>query len=262
MPFGHTNAPASFQSLMNDIFSDFMRKFVLVFFDDILIYSSDLQQHLIHLQLVFYTLKKHQLFIRRKKCTFATDNVEYLGHIISKNGVAADDRKVEAMKQWPTPATPRALRGFLGLTGYYRRFLRGYGSIAKPLTQLLKKGAFRWDQRAEAAFLQLKEAMSNTPVLAMPDFSKPFTVETDASHHGIGAVLMQEGQPLAFLSKALSPKHLGLSTYEKELLAVIMATQKWRTYLLGQKFIIKTDHEALKHFMEQKLTTILQQKWL
>lgn len=115
---------------------------------------------------------------------------------------------------------------------------------------------------AEAAFLQLKEAMSNTPILAMPDFSKPFVVETDASYHGIGAVLMQEGQSLAFLSKALSSKHLGLSTYEKELLAVIMATQKWRTYLLGQKFIIKIDHEALKHFMEQKLTTILQQKWL
>lgn len=262
MPFGLTNAPASFQALMNDVFTDYMRKFVLVFFDDILIYSPDMEKHVQHLQLVFEALRKHQLFIRKKKCSFAAESVEYLGHVVSRNGVAADEKKIQAMLQWPTPTTPRALRGFLGLTGYYRRFVRGYGQIAKPLTQLLKKGAFKWDQESDLAFNQLKKAMSTTPVLAMPDFSRPFTVETDASYTGIGAVLMQDGQPLAYLSKALSSKHLGLSTYEKELLAVIMATQKWRTYLLGQKFIIKTDHEALKHFMEQKLTTILQQKWL
>lgn len=182
--------------------------------------------HKQHLQLVFEVLRKHQLFIRQKKCEFANDTVEYLGHIVSKEGVSANSKKIHAMVDWTKPANIKALRGFLGLTGYYRRFVRGYGIISKPLTQLLKKGAFNWDTSADAAFEKLKSAMSTTPVLAMPNFDKPFVVESDASYHGIGAVLMQEGQPIAYLSKALSPKHLGLSTYEKELLEIIMATQK------------------------------------
>ena len=166
------------------------------------------------------------------------------------------------MTSWPVPQTLKALRGFLGLTGYYRRFLAHYGVISRPLTQLLKKGAFKWNPEAELSFNQLKSAMSSTPVLAIPDFYKPFILETDACYNGVGAVLMQEGKPIAFLSKVLANRHLGLSTYEKELMAIIMTVQKWRYYLLGHKYVIKTDHEALKHLMEQKLTTLLQHKWL
>lgn len=205
-------------------------------------------------------LRSNRLFVKKSKCEFAKANIEYLGHIISVKGVEADKEKIKAMENWPTPRNLKALRGFLGLTGYYRRFVAHYGTISKPLTQLLKKGAWGWNNDVEAAFKKLKEAMMNTHVLALPDFQKSFVLETDACYNGVGAVLMQEERPLAYLSKHLANKHLGLSTYEKELLAIIMAVQKWRYYLLGHKFIIKTDHEALKYLMEQKLTTMLQHK--
>lgn len=262
MPFGLTNAPASFQGLMNDVFKEHLRKFVLVFFDDILIYSKSMKEHEQHLKTVFEILKSHRLFVKKSKCEFGSEKVEYLGHVISAEGVAADYSKIQAMVEWPKPTNIKALRAFLGLTGYYRRFVRNYGVISRPLTQLLKKGAYSWDEEANIAFEALKRAMTNTPVLALPDFSKPFIIETDACKNGVGAVMMQEGKPIAFMSKALSAKHLGMSTYEKELMAVIIAVQKWRSYLLGHQFIIKTDHEALKYIMEQRLTTGLQQKWL
>lgn len=262
MPFGLTKAPATFQCLMNEIFAPILRKFVLVFFDDILVYSPTLEAHKEHLKEVLRILQQNQLFVKESKCTFAQRQVEYSGHIISERGVEADARKVEAMRQWPNPKCLKSLRGFLGPTGYYKRFVPHYGVISKPLTSLLKKGAFKWSEEAEKAFNKLKDALANTPVLTMPDFSKPFVLETDACKNGVGAVLMQEGKPIAYMSKSLSQRHLGLSTYEKELLAIVMAVKKWRNYLLGHKFIIKTDHEALKYFMEQKLTTLVQQKWV
>lgn len=166
------------------------------------------------------------------------------------------------MVNWPITTTVKALRGFLGLTSSNRRFVKNYGVICKPLTSLLKKGQFDWDEEATTAFNELKHAMTTTLVLALPDLQKPFVLETDACGTGIGAVLMQDSRPLAYLSKALAPKHLGLSTYEKELLAVIEAIKKRRSYLLGNHFKIKTDHQSLKFFMEQRLTTLLQQKWL
>lgn len=262
MPFGLTNAPASFQGLMNEVFKDYLRKFVLVFFDDILIYSKTEKEHQEHLRTVFELLRRNKLYVKESKCEFGKKQVEYLGHVISSQGVAADFTKIKAMIEWPTPRNIKALRGFLGLTGYYRRFVKNYGVISKPLTQLLKKGGFMWSEEAEDSFQQLKKAMTETPVLALPDFGKTFVIETDACRNGVGAVMMQDNRPIAYMSKALSPKHLGLSTYEKEMLAVIMAVQKWREYLLGHQFIIRTDHEAIKYIMEQKITTGLQQKWL
>lgn len=150
----------------------------------------------------------------------------------------------------------------MGLTGYYRRFVQHYGIIAKPLTALLQKNNFHWTAAAEAAFQQLKEALIQIPTLALPNFSQPFIVETDACHSGVGAVLLQGKQPLAFLSKALPPTKLGLSTYEKELWALIFAINKWRYYLYGRPFTIRTDHQSLKFLLDQRLTTFLQQKWL
>lgn len=250
MPFGLTNAPATFQCLMNTILEPFLRKFVLVFLDDILIYSPSLEQHTSHLQQVFYQLRAHKLFMKLSKCSFGQTSLNYLGHIISQKGVATDPTKTEAMLNWPTPTTITELRGFLGLTGYYRKFIRGYGIIARPLTNLLRKKQFQWTHSATMAFQQLKEAMVRAPVLAIPDFGQQFIVETDACEVGIGAVLLQRDQPIAFLSKALGPAHQNLSIYEKEFLALIMAVERWRQYLQRQEFIIKTDHHSLSYLTE------------
>jgi hypothetical protein len=196
------------------------------------------------------------------KCHFGCQEVEYLGHIISDEGVKADPSKIEAMLNWPVPHTIKALRGFLGLTEYYRKFVKGYGGIAAPLTNLLRKNSFKWNEEAEHAFNSLKEAMTTPPVLGLPNFSKPFVIECDASGGGIGAVLMQSGQPLAYLSQGLKGKNLSLSTYEKELIALVMAIRKWRHYLLGQNFKVRTDQQALKYLLEQMIGTPAQQKWV
>ncbi|KAF5784342.1 putative nucleotidyltransferase, Ribonuclease H [Helianthus annuus] len=262
MPFGLTNAPATFQSLMNQIFKQFMRKFVLVFFDDILVYSKDLNQHIDHLKSVLQVLRQQKLYAKKSKCSFAGQQIEYLGHIISKKGVVTDPHKIEAVANWSVPTTVKQLRGFLGLAGYDRKFIRSFGIIAKPLTELLKKEAFLWNESAQQSFEQLKAALCEAPVLALPDLSKIFVVETDASSKGIGAVLLQEGHPLAFFSKALSSRQIALSVYEKELLAIIMAVKPWHYYLVSKPFVIRTDQKSLKHLLTQKITTPLQHSWL
>lgn len=166
------------------------------------------------------------------KYSFAQPHIEYLGHVISKQGVATDASKTSAMRAWPTPTNVTQLRGFLGLTGYYRKFIPRYGIIAKPLTQLLTKKGFAWTEQAQAAFELLKDAMMNTPVLALPDFSRPFSIETDACDTGVGAVPVRV-------------RNQRLSIYEKEFLAVIMVIDKWRTYLQRAPFVIVKDHKSL-----------------
>jgi hypothetical protein len=261
MPFGLTNAPATFQSLMNSIFSELLRKCVLVFVDDILIYSRTLEEHIDHLRSVFQLLIKNQLIVKKSKCSFACQELEYLGHIVGSSGVATDSSKLTAIQQWPVPKTVKALRGFLGLTGYYRKFVKHYGILAQPLTHLLKKGLlFQWGSHHQQAFEVLKKAMITTPVLALPDFTKPFILETDACNTGVGAVLMQTNHPVAYMSKALSARNQTLSAYEKECLAILMAIDKWRPYLQHQPFIIRTDHKSLLHLVDQRLHTPLQHK--
>jgi hypothetical protein len=262
MPFGLTNAPASFQSLMNHVFQPFLRKFVIVFFDDLLVYSHSIQDHYIHLRLIFQAIRDNHLFLNKSKCHFALPKVEYLGHFITQEGVSTDPVKIKAVSSWPIPQNLKQLRGFLGLAGYYRRFVKDFGKLAKPLTDLLKKDSFIWSDVATTAFLTLKDALISAPVLSLPDFSKKFIVETDASGKGIGAVLMQDHHPIAYISKSLGPKQQAMSVYERELLAIVYAVQKWGSYLSHAPFIIRTDQKSIKYMLDQKLNTPFQQVWV
>lgn len=211
---------------------------------------------------MFDTLLKGKFFLKASKCLFAQRQLEYLGHIVSHQGVEPEPSKIRAMVEWPIPSTIKALRGFLGLTGFYRKFIQGYASIAAPLTALLRKDSFVWNIDAQSAFEKLKEAMTKAPVLALPDFLKPFTLETDASGTAMGAVLMQNHHPIAFFSKPFCPRLLCASTYVRELHAITTAVQKWRQYLLGHPFVILTDHKSLKELMSQVIQTPEQQVYL
>jgi hypothetical protein len=209
---------------------------------------------------VLLKLREAQLYAKLSKCEFGKTSIHYLGHIISDAGVSTDPEKTLVMKNWPVPKNKTELRGFLGLTWYYRKFVRSYGIISKPLTQFLSKKGFEWNEQADYAFQTLKEAMINTPVLALPDFSIPFVMETDACDTGVGAVLMQKGHPIAYMSKALGIMNRKLSVYEKEFMAVMLAVDKWRQYLQRGPFLILTDHKSLCTLSDHHLTTDLQRK--
>jgi hypothetical protein len=234
----------------------------LVFFDDILIFSKNEDSHINYLQLALEVLRSHKLFAKKSKCRFGCKEVDHFGHIISKSGVGADLGKIKAMVECPVPTNIKALRGYLELTVYYIKFIKGYGSFAAPLIAMLKKNAFHWDATAREAFQKLKATVTEAPVLALPNFAQPFVIECNASGLGIGAVLMHEGKPIAYLSKALKGMALLMSTYEKELFALVTAIQKWRPYLLGQSFVVKTNQQSLKFLLEQKVGTHFQQKWI
>ena len=262
MPFGLTNAPSTFQATMNQLFASFLHKFVIVFFYDILVYSSSLADHVYHLEQVLMRLQSHQFSAKLSKCLFCQETIAYLGHIVSAHGVQADPKKITAMVDWPLPKTVKQLRGFLGLTGYYRRFIQGYATIAAQLTELLCKDAFRWNAAVIEAFHKLKDAMVKTPVLLLPNFESEFVIETDASNVGIGAVLMQAGHPIAYFSKKLGPRLQASLTYIKELHAIVAAVLKWRQYLLGRFFIIRTDHKSIKELFQQVIQTPDQQAYI
>ena len=194
------------------------------------------------------------------KCQFMQKHVEYLGHIISGEGVRTDPKKIAAIVQWKTPVTITQLRRILGMTGYYRRFIENYATICHPLYAMLKKDSFSWGPEQDAAFLKLKQVMSNPPLLALPDFSILFSLETDACASGLGAVLMQKGKPLAYFSRNLGPNNSARSIYEKEAMAILEALKKWRHYFLGNTVLIKTDQSSLKYLNSERLIEGIQHK--
>lgn len=249
LPFGLSNASATFQSTMNQVFQPLLQKYVIVFFDDILIYSKSWETHIDHLEVVFELLRRHSFFIRESKCSFELEELAYLGFIISTTGISPDSDKIHAVTNWPTPKTAKQFRAFLGLTGYYRRFVGQYALIAVPLTNLLRKEGFVWSDEAQEAFEQLKIALTSALVLVFPNFNIPFIVEMDVCGVGIGAILLQLKHPIAYFSKKLSLQHQQASTYSKELWALIEAIHKWRHYLLGSEFVIRTDHSSLKNLL-------------
>jgi hypothetical protein len=215
MPFGLTNAPNTFMRLMNEVLCSFIGKFVVVYFDDILIYSKLMDEHIEHLCAVFGALREARLFANLEKCTFCTDRVAFLGYVVTPYGIEVDEVKIEAIKSWPISATLTQLQSFLGLAGFYRRFVRDFSTIAAPLNYLTKKGVpFYWRAAQEHSFNTLIDKLTHAPLLQLPDFGKTFELECDASGIRIGGVLLQEGKSNASFSEKLRGPSLNYSTYD------------------------------------------------
>jgi hypothetical protein len=211
---------------------------------------------------VLQCLREHQLAVKRNKCSFEQPTVTYLGHVIFEHDVAIDAKKVATVQAWPPLRTIRAVRGFLGLTGYYRKFIRSYGEITGPLTKLLKREAFRWSLEAVTTFESLMATLTSTLVLQLPDFAQSFVVDCDASRSGIEAMLHQGQGPIAFLSKAMAPHHAKLVAYERELIGLVKVVRHWRLYLWLREFVVRTDHFSLKYLLDQRLSTVPQHNWV
>ena len=262
MPFGLTNAPATFCNLMNDVLYEFLDDFVVVYLDDIVVYSQSLREHVEHLRLVFSALKKNSLYVKKEKCEFCQQEIMFLGHKVSQGRIRMDERKVEAILDWSAPTKVTELRSFLGLANYYRRFIKDYSKMASPLTDLLKKDKhWEWTEACQEAFQDIKQAVTSEPVLRLPDFELPFEVHTDASDRALGGVLVQEGHPIAYESRKLKEAEQRYSAHEKEMTAVVHCLEIWKHYLLGTKFVVVTDNVANTYFKTQKKLTPKQARW-
>ncbi|MCO5576395.1 hypothetical protein L7F22_030205 [Adiantum nelumboides] len=251
MPFGLTNAPATFNCMMERIFLPH-RNFAGVFFDDVIIYSKTIEEHKEHLKVIFQALRDNKLHVNQKKSEFFLQEIQYLGHIISKNGIRMDPAKLEVIKDWPNPRNLHEVRSFIGMCAYYKRFIEKFSLILGPLHDLTKKNIkYVWTEKRQQAFDTLKQKLISQHVLALPDLSEPFEVQCDACGDCLGAVLLQEGHAIAYESRRLSSDEQILGIYEKELLVVLYALDSWKHYLLGTPFILRTDHQSLKYFMTQ-----------
>ena len=263
MPFGLTNAPAAFMDLMNRVFSPYLDKFVIVFIDDILVYSGSPEEHAEHLWTVLQILKERQLYAKFSKCQFWLDKVAFLGHVISAKGISVDPQKIEAIVNWKPPTNVSEVRSFLGLAGYYRKFVDGFSKIATPLTNLLKKDQkFEWSDTCQHSFEELRQRLTTTPVLALPSGKDGYVVYSDASRQGLGCVLMQDGRVIAYASRQLKKHEQNYLTHDLELAAVVFALMIWRHYLDGVPCQIFTDHKSLQYIFTQKELNLKQRRWL
>ncbi|GJW23417.1 putative reverse transcriptase domain-containing protein [Tanacetum coccineum] len=263
MPFGLTNAPAVFMDLMNRVCKPYLDKFVIVFIDDILIYSKNKQEHEEHLKLILELLKKEELYAKFSKCEFWIPKVQFLGHVIDSEGIHVDPAKIESIKDWTSPKSPTEIRQFLGLAGYYRRFIEGFSKIAKPMTKLTqKKVKFVWGDKQEAAFQLLKQKLCSAPILTLPEGSEDFIAYYDTSKKGLGAVLIQREKVISYASRQLEIHEKNYTTHDLELGAVVFALKIWRRYVYGTKCTVFTDHKSLQHILDQKELNMRQRRWL
>ncbi|KAA3477300.1 DNA/RNA polymerases superfamily protein [Gossypium australe] len=253
MPFSLTNAPTVFMDLMNCIFWPYLDKFVVVFIDDILIYSRDENEHVEHLRTVLQILRDKQLYAKFSKSEFWLKEVRFLGLIVLSDGIRVDLSKISAIVEWKPPRNVTAVRSFLVLAGYYRRFVKGFSMIATPMTRLLQKDVkFEWTEKCQQSFERLKTLLTEAPVLVQPEPRKEFVVYSDASLNGLGCVLMQEGKVIAYSSRQLKPHEKNYQTHGLELAAIVFALKIWRHHLYGEKCRVFTDHKNLKYLMTQK----------
>ena len=263
MPFGLTNAPAAFMDLMNRVFQPYLDRFVIVFIDDILVYSGSSEEHSEHLRIVLQTLRERQLYAKLSKCQFWLDRVAFLGHVISADGVSVDPQKIEAVVNWKPPKNVSEVRSFLGLAGYYRKFVEGFSKIAAPLTKLTRKDVkYDWVDACQKSFDELKGRLTSAPVLALPNGRDGFVVYSDASRQGLGCVLMQNDRVIAYASRQLKKHEQNYPTHDLELAAVVFALKIWRHYLYGVPCRIFTDHKSLKYIFTQKELNLRQRRWL
>ena len=263
MPFGLTNAPAAFMDLMNRVFGPYLDKFVIVFIDDILVYSSSKEEHAEHLRIVLQTLREHQLYAKFSKCQFWLDRVAFLGHVVSAEGISVDPQKIEAIVDWKPPTNVTEVRSFLGLASYYRKFVEGFSKIATPLTKLTRKEEkFIWSEACQNSFDELKQRLTTAPVLTLPSGNEGFTVYCDASKQGLGCVLMQHDRVIAYASRQLKKHEVNYPTHDLELAAVVFALRIWRHYLYGVPCRIYTDHKSLQYIFSQKDLNMIQRRWI
>lgn len=263
MPFGLKNAPATFQRLMNSVLAEFLGNSCLVYLDDIIIFSTSLEEHILSIRKIFERLQTVNLKIQLDKSEFLKKETEFLGHIVTTEGIKPNPNKIETILKYKIPKTTKEIKSFLGITGYYRKFIKDYSKIAKPMTIYLKKGSKINEKDPDyiKSFEDLKTLITSDPILIFPDFNKKFILTTDASNYAIGAVLSQEGHPISFASRTLNDHETNYSTIEKELLAIVWAVKYFRPYLYGRKFSIKTDHRPLVWLGSLKEPNSKLQRW-
>ena len=263
MPFGFTNSPAAFMDLMNRVFQPYLDRFVIVFIDDILVYSGSSKEHLEHLRIVLQTLRERQLYGKLSKCQFWLDRVAFLGHVISVEGVNVDPKKIEAVVNWKPTKNVSEFRSFLGLAGYYRKFVEGFSKIEAPLTKLTRKDIkYDWVDACQQSFEDLKGRLTSAPVLALPNGRDGFVVYSDASRQGLGCVLMQNDRVIAYASRQLKKHEENYPTHDLELAEVVFALKIWRHYLYGVPCKIFTDHKSLQYIFTHKELNLRQRRWL
>ncbi|KAD5318131.1 hypothetical protein E3N88_18077 [Mikania micrantha] len=263
MPFGLTNALAVFMDLMNRVYRPYLDKFVIVFIDDILIYSKSKEEHEQHLKLFLEILREERLYAKFSKCELWLKEVQFLGHIVNEKGVHVDPAKIDAVKNWSTSKTPTEIRSFLGLAGYYRRFISNFSRIVVPLTSLTQKDKpYEWGPQQEEAFQTLKQKLCDAPVLTLPDGNDDFVVYCDASNLGLACVLMQRGKVVDYASRQLKIHEKNYTTHDLELGAVVFSLKIWRHYLYGTKCVVFTDHKSLQHILIQIELNMRQRRWV
>lgn len=274
LPFGLTAAPSTFVAIMNDVFKEYTDQFVVVYLDDILIYSKTAEEHLNHVQLVLDKLRINKLYAKEKKCEFMKRSVKFVGFIVSERGLEVDNVKVQAVQDWPVPQSIKDVRSFLGFVSYYRKFIRNHSEIVAPISELTKTvtstnttNKFIWPLEAQTAFEKMKVAMSSAPVLVLPDATLPYVINTDASGFAIGACIMQDHgnglQPIAFMSKKMLAAERNYPVHHKELLAIIVALKTWRHLVHGAQCVVRviTDHKSIVHLQTQPKLSERQVRW-
>jgi hypothetical protein len=263
MSFGLSNVPAVFMCLMNGVFRNYLDKFVIVFLDNILVYSKTEEEHEQHLRMVLQMLREHQLYATLSKCSFYQKQIHYLRHIISEEGITVDLENVQAIQEWPAPRNVTEVRSFMGLVGYYRRFIARFSRIAHAITSLQsKEKKFQWTERCESSFQQLKQLLTSAPILKIADPSKDYVVCTDACKEGLGGDLSQEGSVICYESRKLKEHENNYATHDLEMAAVVHALRKWRHYLMGKKFELRTYHNGLKYLFDQPTLNARQIRWM